>query len=142
MARIEISKDAVLQPGDIIEMHYKVIGPVWLKAIQIAVIESKLEKDPRFDLRTIWFEGENDRTLIMRIMIMRPRPEEPPEIQEAGVPVTVIIVAVAAAAGALFVWLSLSRIYKIVQTPGGVATLGLAGAAVVGLLIFFLLKRS
>ncbi len=141
MAKIEITKDAVLQPGDVVEMHYKVIGPVWLKAIQIAAIESRLEKDARFFHTGTWFEGEDDRTLVVRIIITRPRPEEQPEIQEAGVPVAAIIIAIAAAAGAVFVWLSLSKVYKIVETPGGAVTFGLAGAAAAGLLILYLLKR-
>ncbi len=141
MAKTEITKDAVLQPGDVIQMHYKVIGPVWLKAIQIAAIESRLEKDPRFYHTGTWFEGENDRTLVVRIAITRPRPQEQPEIQEAGVPVAAIIIAIAAAAGTVFVWLSLSKIYKIVETPGGALGFGLAGAAAAGLVILYLLKR-
>lgn len=141
MAKIEITKDAILQPGDMIEMHYKVIGPVWLKAVQIAVIESNLEKDPRFDLRTIWFEGENDRTLVMRIVITPPRPGEEPKIQEAGVPVTAIVIAIGAAAAAIFIWLSLGKIYKIVETPAGAvmgAGFGIAAAAVA---LYFVFKK-
>ncbi len=141
MAKIPITRDAVLQPGDTIELHYKVIGPVWLKAIQIAAIESRLEKDPRWFHTGTWFEGENDRTLVVRITITRPRPDEPPEIQEAGVPVAALVIAIAAAGTAIFVWLSLDRIYKIVQTPGGAVTFGLAGAAAAALVILYLLKR-
>lgn len=151
MAKIQISKDAVLQPGDVVEMHYKVIGPVWLKAIQIAAIESRLEKDARFSHTGTWFEGENDRTLVVRITILPPRPKEAaavlkpgevPEVQEAGVPIAGIIIAVAAAAAAVFVWLSLDRIFKVVEAPGGAVGVGLMGAAVAGLVILFLLKRG
>ena len=140
MARIEITKDAVLQPGDIIEMHYKVIGPIWLKAIQIAAIESRLENDPRFRHTGTWFT-ENDRTLVVRITILPPPVPETGPPMLAAIHVAVIVTAIAGAAGAIFVWLSLSKIYKIVKTPGGAVTFGLASAAAAGLVILYLLKR-
>ncbi len=146
MGKVEITKDAVLQPGDEIEMHYAIIGPAWLRAAQIAAIESKLEKEERFYMLGYRFEGPNERTLVIKIAI-----REPPAAEDGGEPllatihVTVIVTAIAAVGTSIFVWLSLKQIYKIVQTPGGAAAVGLTGAAglvVAGLLILYFFKRS
>ena len=58
--KTEISKDAELFPGDEIEMHFFVIGPVFLRAMMISAVEGKIEKDERFRMDGYEFQGPND----------------------------------------------------------------------------------
>jgi len=42
MSRVEIDKNQPLSPGDELELHFRTIGPTWIKAAQIAFIEWRL----------------------------------------------------------------------------------------------------
>jgi len=133
MSKVEITKDTKVLPGDELEFHYDVSPGLWLKAVQMAMIETRLEKEKRFRIEGYEFQGDYDRDLVIRIRVITPPKDEPPEVQEAGVPVAYIILAIAAAASALFVWLSLGKMYKI--TSSGTGTVVSIGAVAIILLI-------
>ena len=128
MARIEISKDTLLQPGDDIEIVYKIYGLGWLAATQVAAIESKLEGDPKYDLRSVDYD---DKTKKVTFGIHIRKPAETIKVYEAGIPVTYILIAIASSAVLAFAWLNFEAIYKIVDSPAG--QIALAGAGSLGI---------
>ena len=48
--RIEITRDTPLQVGDEIEIHFKTLSLVWIKAAHIAAIEFAIKKEGHFDI--------------------------------------------------------------------------------------------
>ncbi len=148
MPKQEITKDAMLMPGDEIELHYRIIGPALMQAVQIAIVESKINKDERFYLRGYTPAESNDTAnYIFRVTVKQPpRPEtidpnKTPEPMEAAIPIAALLIVIGSAFAGLFLFMSLQKIYKIIQTPAG-AVLGVSGA--VGLAVaawwFFLRK--
>ena len=132
--KIEIDAETLLQPGDRLERHFKSSGPIWLKAAQIALLEKRIEKDPRYEI-TGWSHDKNN--LIFMIRIKQPGPKEP-RIQQASISVGAIVIAVSVAAAGLFFWLTITRIYKIIETtPGKVIALGTIATIFLLLLVIF-----
>lgn len=114
MIKTEIQKDTELKPGDRLEIHYKVNGFTFLKAVQLAFIERELEKHKEYDVRSIDTTTDNKK-IIVTIVIKKPPPEKP-QVYEASVLVG-IIAGVVTVAGLVFLWLSLDKIYKITESP-------------------------
>ncbi len=133
--RTEIDKNTELAPGDIIEIEFITRGFTYLRAVQMAIIESKLDKDPSYDVLS-WRLEDDDRRVVFRIKIVQPVASV--EIQRAGIG-TAIAWAIVVVGGGLFVWLSLDKIYKITETPTGKLAISTA-AAIVGLIIYKVLK--
>lgn len=137
--KTEIGQDDALQVGDVIEMHYRVIGGVdspYVRAVQLALIENRLKDCPEYQVLSI----ENlQAEVIFTIRIAEPPAPELPT-QQAGL-ATGIIIAAIVIGGGLFAWLSLDTIYKITASPAGqvamfgVGGLGIAAAAVVLLMV-------
>lgn len=146
---ILINKNDPLNPGDRIRMYYDVIGPTYVIAAQIAIIEKKLESDPRFTLvawslpegggwvKDIWFE----------ILIKKPQQQTPetPAIVQASVTGAVVAVAIAAAVvfASVFCWLSLReiRLWKLepeavkeVIKETGWTAMKIGAAAIIGVI--------
>lgn len=140
MAKVEITKETKVFPGDLLEFHYRVSSPLWLKAAQIGLIESRLEKEKRFRIEGYEFQGEDEKDLVVRIRVVTPPADEPPEVQEAGVPVAYIVLAIAGAATALFVWLSLGKMYKITSSGSG-AVLSVGALAVAAIILLMIWKK-
>jgi len=127
MERIEITKDAVLQPGDRIEIEFRTIGPTWLKAAQLALIQNRLEKRPEYEIRNWEVQGNK---IIIGVQIKQPA-ESTPGVQYAGVSAALIINAVVVVAAGALIWLSLETIYKIVESPAGkIAVTGVGTMAI------------
>ncbi len=133
--RTEIDRNAELLPGEIIELEFIARGFVLLRAVQMAIIENKLNREPNYDVLG-WRLEDNDRRVIFKVKII-----EPPagvEVQRAGIGAA-IAWAVVVIGGGLFVWLSLDKIYKITETPAGKMAIS-AAAAIVGLVLLKVLK--
>lgn len=133
MQKILIDQKTPLDVGDVIEIHYKLSGPVWLRATVIDAIERKLRgSDIGFELISTEDDTDSNRLIIKARRIEKPDPAEP-ERYEAGITVaaSTIIALIATAGIGLFVWLSLDRIYKIVDNPAGQTAL--AGGGLVAL---------
>lgn len=114
--KTEISQDAILESGDVIELHFKSRGWTWIRAAQIAIIESRLaERQDTWIVQAITDDTENKR-LIFRVLV-------------TGTPVALIIVGILAVVGGVFVFLSLDKVYKITNAPmAKVSVLLLVGA--------------
>lgn len=143
MFRTEISKDEPLQPGDVIEMHFKAFGPGWLylRAAELAVLKWQLsKKNPDYEL-TAWDSISKPDKLILTFRVLEPKESEP-QIQQASA-VTIVAIAAIVIGGGLFTWLSLETIYKITDSPQGKLALagsGLVGVAAVLIAVLLLLK--
>jgi hypothetical protein len=113
-----IDKNTLLEPGDRIQIVYAVSSLKWLRAAQWALIEDKLQDDPRYDIES-WEYGEN--TLTVTIRITKPSSDQnDPQPQRAGIiSVAVITGAIATAAASVMVWLSVREIRLLSDTPAG-----------------------
>jgi len=140
MLRTEIDKDEPLQPGDVIEMHFKAFGAwVYLRAAELAVLKWQLsKKNPDWEM-TAWDSTTYSDKLILTFRILEPVVSEP-QVQQAGVGMAAVIAAIVIGGG-LFAWLSLDKIYKITDSPAGkialagTGSLGIAAAFVAVLLL-------
>jgi len=129
MEKIEIDINEPLAPGDIIEMHYKTTGMVWLTAAQIALIEYRLEK--RKDFRIVSHSLPAGNRVIFTIKVCQTNP----------IVVTAAIIGAAIVGAGVVAWLTLDKVYQIIEAPAGKALIGgtalfLPALAVIAILIF------
>jgi len=140
MEKIEIEKNKPLNPGDVIELHYKTTGMLWMTAAQIALIEWQMEK--RKDFRILSHSLPAGNIVIFEIRITEPAAAEIPKVYEAGVGIgiTAAIIGAAIIGAGVVAWLTLDKVYQIMETPAGKAAvtgtaLFLPALAIVAILI-------
>jgi hypothetical protein len=145
LQRIEIDKDKPLNPGDVIELEYRCTGLVWITAAQVAMIEWRIGK--RDDWEIISNSLPENNRITFRILIKSAKPQGP-VLQTAGVNGAIIAKIILAATVGLMLWLSLDKIYqiveKIIESPEGkiaVAGMGAAGIAVLIIALLMLTKK-
>lgn len=129
MEKIEIDKNAPLSPGDIIEMHFVTSGMVWIKATQIALIEWRLEGRKDFTILSAYPVGTNRIVFEIQIQITNP------------VILTASVIGAAIIGAGVVAWLTLDKVYQIIEAPAGKALVGgtalfLPALAVIGVLMF------
>ena len=112
MQRIEIDKDKPLNPGDRIEMHFNSVGMVWIKATQIALIELRLKGKPEFEI--LYSSIPTKSTVVFGVEIKKTNP----------VVVTAAVIAGAIVAAGLMTWLTLDKVYQLIESPAGKAIVG------------------
>ncbi|MBA7496442.1 hypothetical protein ES702_07050 [subsurface metagenome] len=128
MAKTEISKDKVLNPGDVVELHFKTSGAVWLKATESAIVEYSLERRKEFKVKSIDYQQPGE--VIFTVTVQETNP--------VIVTVAVICGAIAIAAIA-FGWM-FDKAYLVAKTmPAQVLSLGLI--VVAGILLFMFFKK-
>ena len=125
MQRIEITKDTSLSVGDIIEIHFKSMGMVWIKAAQMAAIEMAVKRLKQFDLINVDYLGNE---IIYKLSVVKN------PVTAALVITTIVIIS-----AGLLIFLSLDKIYKIVELPGGGSISSGLWAVVAGLGVFTIL---
>lgn len=128
MVKTEIDKDQVLNPGDVVELHFSTPGGDWLKATEAAIVEYSLERREDFTVRSIdyWQPGKV-------IITAEVQPTNP-------VVVTVAVICGAIAIAALaFGWM-FDKAYLVGKTvPAQVLSVGLVVVAVI--VAFMFLKK-
>lgn len=129
MEKIEIDINKPLNPGDVIEMHFKTTGMVWITAAQIALIEYRLEK--RKDFQIISHSLPAGNRVIFTVEVLKTNP----------VVVTAAVIAAAIIGAGVVAWLILDKVYQIIEAPAGKALIGgtalfLPALAVIAILIF------
>jgi hypothetical protein len=127
--KTEINKNAKLQPGDVIELHFRTPGPRIIEIITSYIIEKKLRAIKEYDL--IGWEFP-DGWAIYTIKIKEP---DDPTHYTAGTAAMIGYAIVGVIGFAAFAW-TLQKVYKITESPAGGVALGLIGAVV----ILYLLK--
>lgn len=141
MEKIEIDKNKQLEPGDIIEMHFKTAGMFWLTAAQIALVEWKLEK--RKDFRVINHSLPSANRVIFTIRVEQPPPGTP-QIYKSGVGITAAVIGAVIIGAGVVAWLTLDKVYQIIESPAGKAVVGgtaLSFAALAVIAILILLRK-
>jgi hypothetical protein len=142
--KIEISEDTPLEAGDVIEMHYNVIGDLdqpWKRAVQLYLIERSIKRT--FPYCTVSYQNLPDK-VIYTVKIGQPPPPAADElpVQQAGI-LTPILITTAVIGGGLFCWLSLDKVYKITSSGAGkVALVGAGGIGIALLIVAVLLVFS
>jgi len=132
MEKIEIDKNKPLNPGDGIEMHFVTTGMVWLTAAQIALIEWQLEK--RKDFRIMSHSLPAGNLVIFEINVLKTNP----------VVVTAAVIAAAIIGAGVVAWLTLDKVYQIIESPAGKAVVGgtaISFAALAVIAILILLRK-
>ena len=124
MEKIEIDKDKELQPGDMIEMHFKTVGMVWLKAAQIAMIEWRMKDREEFTILS--HSQPNKNTIIFTIRINKTNPI-----------VTTALYIAGAITLAGIVWLTLVKVYQFLQSSALEIFMGAIGAVVMAIVVAF-----
>lgn len=114
--KIEIDKNKPLNPGDVIELHFKSFGMAWLKAAQIAMIDWMLKGRPEFEILS--WQIPTNTTVIFECRVKKTNP----------VVVTAAVIAAAIVAVGVVAWLTLDKVYQIMETPAG--KIGVAGTGV------------
>ena len=118
MQKTEISKDKPLVPGDIIEMHFKSVGMVWIKASQLALIDWRLEG--RKDFKILSWSLPNKTTVVFKVEILKTNP----------MVVTAVVIAAAISASLFMCWICLDKVFQIGEGPAGTGlSIGMAAAA-------------
>lgn len=128
MEKTEIDINKPLSPGDIIEMHFKTTGMVWLTATQIALIEYRVEKRKDFCILSHSLPANNRVIFTVRVL------KTNPVLVTAAVIGAIIIGTLAVA------WLTLDKVEQVTESPTGKV---LAGGALVAaiLALLVLIKR-
>ena len=161
MALIPIDKNRLLNPGDRVELHFKTTGMAWVRATQIALIESRTKS--RTDWKIIRFKEYPDQPtlLVMEVEVIKPVAESEPEVQRAGLGVSCAIIAATVAALGVVYYLTLQESFlivaetfqtvaetgkEVVESPvGKVAVagtgIGIAAAGIAALLLFVLPRK-
>ena len=119
MQKVEIDKNKPLQPGDLIELHFKTFGGTWLKAGHVAFIEWQLTD--RKDFTIMSSSIPDPHTLVLEIRINKTNP---------ALLTAAIIAAIIIACG-LIAWLTLTKVYQILESPAG--QVGIAGFGVLAI---------
>ena len=112
MEKIEIDRNKPLNPGDVIELHFKTTGMVCTTATQIALIEWRLGS--RKDFRILSHSLPAGNNVIFTVSILKTNP----------VVVTAAIIGAAIIGAGVVAWLTLDKIYQIMESPAGKTVVG------------------
>ena len=128
MEKIEIDINKPLNPSDVIEMHFKTTGMVWITATQIALIEWRIDK--RKDFRILSHSLPANNRVVFTIEILKTNP----------VILTAAVIGAAIIGAGVVAWLTLDKVYQITESPTGKVLAG--GAIVAAVLALLVLIRK
>jgi len=132
----EITQNFEVQTGDIIELDYKILS-LWEDA-QIEAILNKINEDGRMEIAGYEIVSNNWYSDVLKIQI---------RVLKNPFPLVVLVVAIASIATAIFVYLSLDKMYLISREvpeviAGGVGAVSLGIIAVIGLIVFMIFSKA
>lgn len=117
--KVEIDANKPLQPGDRIELHFNTVGMTWLQAAQIALVEWRLKNRKEFTIES--WQIQDKTKLIFTVRVNKTNP----------VAVTAVIIATAIAGVGIVAWLTLDKVYQIMESPAGeIAVSGIGSIAI------------
>ena len=127
MTKVEIDINKPLDPGDVIELHFKSVGLVWLQAAQIGLIESRLKNRPEFGILS--WSITDDTNVVFTVKIKKTNP----------VLVTAAVIAAIIIGTGFIAWLLLDKVYQISESPAGQLAMGGLGTLAIVMAIAGLL---
>jgi hypothetical protein len=137
-----IDKNAELKPGDELRLELQIAGYTWLQAAQLALIESRLEK--QYPLWEIMGFGQNpDSPDKMYFRIRVKNDPELPAIQQAGIITPAVIIAVIIGVVAPIVYyFTVTGVFKKIEESPAAQAVTIGGIGVAGLVLIYLLLGS
>lgn len=130
MEKILIDKDKQLNAGDRVELHFITTGMVWITAAQIALIESRLEG--RKDFTILSHSLPSNNRVIFSVQVLKTNP----------VIVTAAVIGAAIIGAGIVAWLTLDKVYQIMESPTGKAVIGSTAVGVLTIALLALLGLS
>ena len=128
MEKIEIDINKPLDPGAIVEMHFKTTGMVWITAAQIGLIEWRIDKRKDFRILSHSLPANNRVNFVIEVLKTNP------------VILTAAVIGAVIIGSGVVAWLTLDKVYQITESPTGKV---LAGGAIVAavLALLVLIKK-
>ena len=144
MAKIELDPNQALSAGDRVELHFKSTGMTWIKAMQIYLIEQKLEGRTDFEVLSVQTPTLDPTSLIFVVKVLKSNPILVTALYIAGI--------IAASAATIVFSLTFGKAFLIVvekaaevmTSPAGqvaIAGTGLALPIIAGILLLGLMKK-
>lgn len=130
---VPIDKDTPLEPGTRVLLHFRSTGGTYLTAIQIAVLEKRLENRQDWRIRSHSLPANNQ--VIFEVEVLKHNP----------VLITCSAIAGVIIAAGVVAWLLLEKTERIVDritgTPAG-QVLSIGGTAIIGALVIYLIFKK
>ena len=124
-------------PGDVAEFQFRASSSVWLQALQLYWIEQRLQ-NKNFEILSTAARPD-EKLLIIKIQVL----SEPQDIvYKAGISAGAIVALIAAAAAGLWIWLSLVKVSKLMESPAGAITVASWSIAAVLFVVWLLLRKK
>lgn len=132
----EITQNFEVQKGDTIEFDYKILS-LW-ENDQIEAILNRINEDGRMEIAGYEIVPNNWYSDVLKIQI---------RILQNPFPLVVLVIAIASIATAIFVYLSLDKIYLISREvpeaiTGGVGAISLGIIAIIGVVVFMIFSKA
>lgn len=129
MEKTEIDINKPLNPGDIIEMQFKTTSMFWITASQLALIDWRLEKRKDFRIVSHSLPANNRVNFVIEVLKTNP------------VIVTAAVIGAVIIGAGVVAWLTLDKVYQIIEAPAGKALIGgtalfLPALAIIAILVF------
>ena len=126
----EIDVNKPLNPGDVIEMHFRTFGGSYMTATLLAIIDYRLEGQKGFRVGRWTIPGPHSVIFTVRVLETNP-------ILETAAIIAAMIIGVGVVA-----WLTLDKVYQLVESPAGQIGIGgfgiLAAVAAVAIILSLL----
>jgi len=106
---IRVQNEDHVQVGDILEYHFTAFGGTIIGAVQLAIIESRLTKDPKLQLISTSHDG---KTIKIKVRVTK-QVEQEMQVQQAGFISVAVVTAILLSIFGAVVWLSLEGVYKV-----------------------------
>jgi len=110
--KIEIDRHKPLSPGDRLELHFTSLSMVWITAAQIAIIDARLESRKEFRILSWQFPANNK--VVFTVEILKTNP----------IIVTAAIIGGLIIGAGVLAWLTLDKVYQIMESPAGKIAIG------------------
>ena len=115
--------------GEKLEMHFRITSLPLLSKVQQEIIKAKLSANPMYKITET--RAEPGKFIVEIVIVKNP------------FPLVLAIGGVITACAGFFVWASLDKVYKIIETPAGkIASVGIIASVVIGLIIIIFIMRE
>lgn len=125
----EVGPGQVLEPNDTVRLYFKTIGGVWIKAVQIALIENSLRDNESFSIVRVDYWQQDGAIFTVRVKKTNP------------VVVTVALIAAAIALVPIAFGWSFIKAEKLLESPSAQIFTISIGALIGTIAVMMILKK-